>query len=48
MTPLPVEIHQCLQDTGLLEGNDNDTVQWWDSLSVVARTESQHELLTIG
>jgi hypothetical protein len=31
-----------------LDGTDADTVQWWDSLSVAARTESQHELLTIG
>ena len=45
---LPAEIRQCLQDAGLLDGTDADTVQWWDSLAVAARTESQHELLTIG
>ena len=45
---LPAEIRQCLQDAGLLEGIDNATVQWWDSLAVAARVESQHELLTIG
>jgi hypothetical protein len=45
---LPAEIRQCLQDAGLLDGTEADTVQWWDSLSVAARTESQHELLTIG
>jgi hypothetical protein len=45
---VPPEIRQCLYDAGLLEGTDSDVVQWWDSLSVAARTESQHELLTIG
>jgi hypothetical protein len=45
---LPAEIRQCLLDAGLLDGTDADTVQWWDSLAVAARTESQHELLTIG
>jgi hypothetical protein len=45
---LPAEIRQCLQDAGLLDGTDDGTVQWWDSLAIAARTESQHELLTIG
>lgn len=45
---LPPEIRQCLHDAGLLESTDTDAVDWWDSLSVAARTESQHELLTIG
>jgi Protein NO VEIN, C-terminal len=45
---LPAEIRQCLQDAGLLEGIDDATVQWWDSLAVASRVESQHELLTIG
>jgi hypothetical protein len=45
---LPSEIRQCLFDAGLLDGTDAQTVQWWDSLSIAARTESQHELLNIG
>ena len=45
---LPSEIRQCLHDAGLLDGTDAQTVQWWDSLAVAARTESQHELLNIG
>lgn len=45
---LPSEIRQCLHDAGLLDGTDPHTVQWWDSLSIAARTESQHGLLNIG
>lgn len=45
---VPAEIRQCLQDAGLLDDVDGETVRWWDSLALAARSDNQENLLTVG
>ncbi len=45
---VPAEIRQCLLDAGLLDEVDDETVRWWDSLALAARSGNQENLLTVG
>jgi hypothetical protein len=45
---VPAEIRQCLLDAGLLIDVDSETVRWWDSLALAARSDNQENLLTVG
>jgi len=45
---VPAEVRQCLLDAGLLDEVDGETVRWWDSLALAARSDNQENLLTVG
>ena len=42
------DIYQCFREAGLVLGNDEQTVKWWDILGLAARGFTDENLLGIG
>jgi hypothetical protein len=44
----PDEVHQCFKEAGLLDGWDEEIVEWWDRLSIAFRSHKSVSNLITG
>jgi hypothetical protein len=44
----PDEVHQCFKEAGLLQGWDEDIIDWWDKLSIATRSHKSITNLLTG